>query len=59
MSSEEFVNAIHDGKGLEAENAFKTAMQDKIGATLETKRKEVANNFVRTVTKEEGDGEED
>ena len=58
MSSEEFVNAIHDGKGLEAENAFKTAMQDKIGATLETKRKEVANNFVRTVTKDEGDAEE-
>ena len=46
MSSEEFVNAIHDGKDIEAEDAFKVAMQDKIGAALETKRREVANNFV-------------
>ena len=59
MSSEEFVNAIHDGKGLEAENAFKTAMQNKIGDALEMKRKEIANNFVKTkVTKEKEDAEE-
>ena len=56
--SNEFVSAIHNGKNLEAEDAFKSAMQDKIGAALETKRKEVANTFVKTVTKDEGDAEE-
>ena len=56
--SDEFVNALYNGKNLEAEDAFKTAMQDKIGAALEVKRREVANNFVKTVTKDEGDAEE-
>ena len=46
--SDEFVNALQNGKNLEAEHAFKSAMQDKIGAALETKRREVANNFVKT-----------
>ena len=56
--SDEFVNALQNGKNLEAENAFKSAMQDKIGAALETKRREVANSFVKTVVKDEGDAEE-
>ena len=56
--SEDFVNALQNGKNLEAEDAFKSAMQDKIGAALETKRKEVANSFVKTVTKEKEDAEE-
>ena len=38
MSSEDFVDALQSGKNLEAEDAFKSAMQDKIGAALETKR---------------------
>ena len=58
MSSEDFVNALQQGNNLGAEDAFKSAMQDKIGAALETKRKEVANSFVKTVTKDEGDAEE-
>mgnify|MGYP004056087969 CR=1 FL=1 len=58
MSSEDFVDALHMGKNLEAEDAFKSAMQDKIGAALETKRREVANSFVKTVTKEKEDAEE-
>ena len=33
-------------------------MQDKIGAALETKRREVANTFVKTVVKDNGDVEE-
>ena len=33
-------------------------MQDKIGAALEVKRKEVANSFVKTVVKDNGDAEE-
>ena len=56
--SEDFVNALRNGKNLEAEDAFKSAMQDKIGAALETKRREVANSFVKTVVKYEGDAEE-
>ena len=57
MSSEDFVDALQMGKNLEAENAFKSAMQDKIGAALETKRREVANSFVKTVVKDNGDEE--
>ena len=56
--SEDFVNALRNGKNLEAEDVFKSAMQDKIGAALETKRREVANSFVKTVVKDEGDAEE-
>ena len=56
--SDEFVNALQNGKNSEAEDAFKSAMQDKIGAALETKRREVANSFVKTVVKDEGDAEE-
>ena len=48
MSSEDFVNALYSGKNLEAEDAFKSAMQDKVGQALEVKRREVANNFVKT-----------
>ena len=58
MSSENFVDAFNMGKNLEAEDAFKYAMQDKIGAALETKRREVANSFVKTVVKDNGDVEE-
>ena len=57
MSSEDFVDALQMGKNLEAESAFKSVMQDKIGAALETKRREVANSFVKTVVKDNGDEE--
>ena len=56
--SNEFVDALYNGKNLEAEDAFKTAMQDKVGAALEVKRREVANTFVKTVVKDNGDVEE-
>ena len=58
MSSENFVDALNMGKNLEAEDAFKSAMQDKIGAALEVKRREVANNFVKTKIEDNGDVEE-
>ena len=58
MSSEDFVDALSLSKNLEAEEAFKSAMQYKIGAALETKRREVANTFVKTVVKDNGDVEE-
>ena len=56
--SNEFVDALYNGKNLEAEDAFKTAMQDKVGAALEVKRREVANNFVKTKIEDNGDVEE-
>ena len=57
--SNEFVSAMQQGNNIEAENAFKTAMQNKIGDALEMKRKEIANNFLKTkVTKEKEDAEE-
>ena len=55
--SHEFVDALYNGKNLEAEDAFKTAMQDKVGAALEVKRREVANNFVKTKIEDNGDEE--
>ena len=58
MRSEDFIDALSLSKNLEAEEAFKSAMQDKIGAALETKRREVANTFVKTVVKDNGDVEE-
>ena len=58
IMSNEFVNALHNGKNLEAEDAFKSAMQDKVGAALEVKRREVANNFVKTKIEDNGDVEE-
>ena len=47
MSSDDFVNALQQGNNLGAEDAFKSAMQDKVADALENKRKEVANNFVQ------------
>ena len=36
--SDDFVNALHNGSNIEAEDAFKSAMQDKVGAALETRK---------------------
>ena len=47
MSSKEFVDAIANNNNLEAEDAFKSAMQTKVGDALEDKRKEVAGSLVR------------
>ncbi len=57
MSSDDFVNQLQNGNNLGAEDAFKSAMQDKVADALETKRKEVANNFVQN-KKVESDAEE-
>ena len=46
MSAKEFVDAIHNKKNLDAEDAFKMAMSSKVGDALEDKRKEVARSFV-------------
>ena len=57
MSSDNFVNALQQGNNFGAEDAFKSAMQDKVADALENKRKEVANNFVQN-KKVEDDAEE-
>ena len=57
-TTDKLVDLQQKMKNLEAEDAFKSAMQDKIGAALETKRREVANSFVKTVIKDDGDVEE-
>ena len=53
--SREFVDAIVDGNNMEAENVFTQGMATKVGNTLEVKRKEIANTFVKSmsVSKEE------
>ena len=47
MSAKEFVDAIHNQKNLDAEDAFKMAMSSKVGDALEDKRKEVAGSLVQ------------
>ena len=47
MSAKEFVNALHNKKNLDAEDAFKMAMSTKVGDALEDKRKEVAGSLVK------------
>ena len=46
MSAENFVNALQNGNNLGAEDAFKSAMTDRVADALESKRKEVAGTFV-------------
>ena len=59
MTSKEFVDAISNGSNLEAEDAFKSAMSQRIGNALENKRKELSKNYAQTVpATEEGNDEE-
>ena len=46
MSSKEFVDALSRGSNLDAEDAFKSAVGQKVQDTLEYKRKELAKGFV-------------
>ena len=57
---EKFVNSVVDTNGSKAKSVefFKDALKDKIGAALEVKRREVANNFVKTKIEDNGDVEE-
>ena len=49
MTSKEFVDAISNSNNLEAEDAFKSAMSQRIGNALENKRKELSKNYAQTV----------
>ena len=46
MSAKEFVDALQNGKNLDAEDAFKIAMSSKVGDALENKRREVDGSLV-------------
>ena len=47
--SREFVDAIASGNNIEAEKVFTQSMAAKVGDTLEVKRKEIANTFVKSM----------
>ena len=55
--TKDIIDALSDGDNLGAEEAFKNTINTKVGDALETKRKEVANSFVKS-SKVEEDGEE-
>ncbi len=57
MSAEDFVNQLQNNNNLGAEDAFKSAMTDRVGRALEMKRKEVAGSFVRNHIPEVEDNE--
>jgi hypothetical protein len=46
MSSKDFVDALRRNNNLDAEDAFKSAVGQKVQDTLENKRKELAKGFV-------------
>ena len=58
MSAKEFVDALENDSNLEAEDAFKNSMSQKVGDSLETKRKEVANGMINNHIPEVEDNEE-
>ena len=57
--SKEFVDALVNGNNIEAEKAFSITMAAKVGDTLEVKRRELANTFVKYQNKEADGNEED
>jgi hypothetical protein len=50
--SREFVDAIVSGNNVEAEKAFTASVSTKVGDALEVKRKEISANFVKSVSSE-------
>ena len=44
--SREMIDALANGDNLSAENEFKNAISQKVGVSLELKRKEVAGTMV-------------
>jgi len=58
--TKDIIDALSTGDNLGAETAFKDTIQSKVGDALETKRREVANSFVKSSDakgEDEGDGE--
>jgi|TARA_E500000178_G_scaffold348229_1_gene402959 hypothetical protein len=57
MSSKDVVDALAKGKTLDAEDAFKGTMKDKIADAIETKKVEVAQSFVKNHLPDETENE--
>jgi hypothetical protein len=57
--SREFVDSVISGNNLEAEKAFSAAISTKAGDALEIKRKEISANFVKNVSPEPEETDED
>jgi hypothetical protein len=57
--SREFVDAVISGNNVEAEKAFSTSMSTRVGDALEVKRKEVSANYVKNVSPEPEETDED
>ena len=53
--SKEFIDALVIDNNLEAETAFKDTMAIKVGDALENKRRELAQDFVKTQIEVEED----
>ena len=53
--SKELIDAIVDGDNVTAQSVFKDAMVQKVGDSLEIKRKEVAANFIQHKQETESD----
>tara|TARA_Y100000593_G_scaffold24950_1_gene49665 strand:+ start:642 stop:812 length:171 start_codon:yes stop_codon:yes gene_type:complete len=47
MMSKEMIDAIMDNDNIEAENAFKNTIAQKVGDALEVRRAELAGTFVK------------
>ncbi len=56
--SREIIDALADSDNLKAENEFKNAISQKMGASLETRRQEVAGTMVSQHVPEVEDNEE-
>jgi hypothetical protein len=56
--SREIIDALADSDNLKAENEFKNAISQKMGASLELRRQEVAGTMVSQHVPEVEDNEE-
>jgi len=53
MSVKELINQIDDKKAVDAQSTFASVMQDKLADAIETRKREVANTFVKTPVRDE------
>ena len=47
MSSDKIIDALNNGSNLDAEDAFKETMKDKVAMAIDTKKQDIAKGFVR------------
>ena len=59
MSIPNMINALIDDNKIEAENAFKEVISQKIGDALDLKRVEVANTLVKHHIQQDADASEE